>query len=75
MKIKCPQCGNLVTVNGLGRQKRNIPVKLICDTLRDSCTITLAAKTLNCSRGYIYDVLKQIGKSPKEFINNTHSLQ
>jgi hypothetical protein len=53
----------------LGRKPLNWNVNKVCDTLLATHSINLAAKELNCSRGYIYQVLKQAGKTPKEVMN------
>lgn len=66
--VKCPNCGEKVVVNGLGRKPLNISVKNICDMLRACRDIALAAKKLGCSRGYIYKALKTEGLSPRQVI-------
>ena len=68
MIIRCPNCGERVVLNGLGRRPLNLNVKNVCDALRDCHDIALAAERLGCSRGYIYKVLKKQGKSPRDFI-------
>jgi hypothetical protein len=76
MIIKCPNCGEAVPVNGLGRKPLNITVKNICDALRDSLTVTEAAKVMGgCSRAYIYKTLKAQGMSPKSFTKGGHSVK
>ena len=73
--ITCPHCGKKVVLaqrNGLGRKPLNIGVKDICDALRDSYTVTQAAKKLDCSRAYLYKTLKEQGKSPKTFTKGSH---
>ena len=52
----------------LGRRPLNHSVKNVSDTLLATHSIGLAAKELNCSRGYIYQVLKQAGTTPKEVL-------
>ncbi len=67
--ITCPHCGEEVPItNRLGRKPLNLNVKNVCDTLQDCRDITLAAERLGCSRGYIYKVLKEQGRSPRDFI-------
>jgi AraC-like DNA-binding protein len=67
--ITCPHCGGEVpVVNRLGRRPLNIGVKIIYDTLRQSCSVALAAEKLGCSRGYIYQELKKQGMTPKQVI-------
>lgn len=68
MKVQCPNCGERVVVNGLGRKPLNLSVKNVCDTIQDCRDIALAAERLGCSRGYIYKVLKEQGRSPRDFI-------
>ena len=53
----------------LGRKPLSHSVNKVCDTLLSTRSIGGAAKELNCSRGYIYQVLKQVGKTPKEVLN------
>jgi hypothetical protein len=53
----------------LGRKPLSHSVKNVSDTLLSTHSISLAAKELNCSRGYIYQVLKQAGKTPKEVLS------
>jgi transposase-like protein len=69
MKVECPRCGKEVTVNGLGRRRLNLGVKIILDTVKSTRSISETAKLLNCSRGHIYGVLKQSGMKAKEVIN------
>jgi hypothetical protein len=67
--ITCPHCGGDVPViNRLGRKPLNINVKNICDTLQTYHDITLTAKKLGCSRGYIYTTPKAAGLTPTDII-------
>ena len=69
--ITCPTCGTKVPIakmNRLGRKPLNISVNNIYDTLQACHNIALAAEKLGCSRGYIYKVLKEQGRSPRDFI-------
>lgn len=68
MKIQCPECGNSITVNGLGRKSLNIAVKNVYDAIQHNPSVTLAAAELGCSRAYIYKVLKAEGKTAKEIL-------
>lgn len=68
MIVQCPNCGKPVAVNGLGRKPLNIGVKNICDALRVSRSVTLAAEKLGCSRAYIYKMLKAQDLSPRQVI-------
>jgi hypothetical protein len=61
MIIQCPKCGEKVVVNGLGRRRLDIPVKNVYDALLTSGNVSAAARSLGCSRGYIYKVLKANG--------------
>jgi transposase-like protein len=69
MKVLCPYCGKSVVVHGLGRKAFSIPVTKVCDALRLRHNVLAAAKELDCSRGYIYKVLKQHGMTPKEVLS------
>ncbi len=66
MKKTCPQCGAVIEINGLGRKRLNHTVIFVYDTLKLYRTVTATAKQLNCSRGYIYKVLKENGLSVNE---------
>ena len=70
--VECPHCGKEVSIlktgKAAGRKPLNIDVTNICDTLRSHRDIALAAKSLHCSRGYIYGALKKCGTTPKEVI-------
>ncbi len=68
MKILCPHCGEIVVLNSFGRRPLNVGVKIVCDALRTHRSVTAAAKVLGLSRGYIYKVLKEQGRSPRDFI-------
>lgn len=61
--------GKSLPTRKLGRKPLNYNVKNVCDTLLSTHSIDLAAKELNCSRGYIYQVLKQRGMTPKGVLN------
>jgi len=61
MKIRCPNCGHSVVVNGLGRRPLNIPLKNVCEALRAHCSVVAAAQELGCSEAYIFKVLKANG--------------
>jgi len=66
--VICPKCQTQIPItHKIGRKPLNIGVKNICDALRDSYTVTQAAKKLDCSRAYLYKTLKEQGKSPKTF--------
>ena len=58
MIIPCPHCGKKVTVNGLGRKRLNIPLKIVCEALQAHQNIVAAARELGCSPAYIFGVLK-----------------
>jgi len=56
----------------LGRERLNHTVKIVCDALRQCHTVTATARKLNCSRAYIYKVLKANGMTPADF-NKKHA--
>ena len=68
MKVLCQHCGQLTNTNVTGRKPLNYSVKNVCDALLSCCSVSLAAQKLGCSRGYIYQVLKQRGTTPKEVL-------
>jgi hypothetical protein len=51
-----------------GRKPFNYSVKNVYDTLLSTRSISLAAKELNCSRAYIYQVLKEQRMTLKEVL-------
>jgi hypothetical protein len=61
MMIKCPHCGAMVPIKGIGRKPLDIPVNFVCDALHAHSTVAAAARALGCSRGYIYKTLKLAG--------------
>jgi hypothetical protein len=72
MIVQCPHCGKPVAVNGLGRKPLNIPLKNIYEALKTHRSVVTAAQELNCSPGYIFNVLKAYGLKLKDVIN-THA--
>ena len=70
MIVQCPNCGQSVVVNGLGRRPLNISLKNVCDALRAHHNVVAAAQELNCSQGYIFNVLKANGLKLKDIIAN-----
>jgi len=69
MIIQCPNCGEKVAVNGLGRKSLNIPLKNVYKCLRSHCSVAGAARELECSQGYIFKVLKANGLGLKDVFN------
>lgn len=70
MIIQCPNCGEKVVVNGLGRRRLDIPVKNVYDALIAKGSVSGAAKSLRCSRGYIYNTLKANGLKLKDMVTS-----
>ncbi len=68
MIIQCPYCSKSVVVNGLGRKPLNIPLKNVCECLAAYSSVALAAEKLNCSQGYIFNLLKANGLKAKDII-------
>lgn len=69
MKVTCPHCGGMVTVNGLGRRRLNIPFKNVCESLKAHRNVVAAATELGCSPAYIFGVLKANGLKLRDVIN------
>jgi len=69
--IQCPHCGGMVTVNGLGRRRLNIPLKNVCESLKAHRNVVAAANELGCSEAYIFGVLKANGLKLRDVINGT----
>jgi len=68
MIVQCPQCGQPVVVNGLGRKPLNIPLKNVLDSLQAHLDVTAAARELGCSPSYIFGILKKNGLKLNEVI-------
>jgi hypothetical protein len=68
MKVQCPHCGQTVTVGNFGRRPLTLSVTKVCDTLRLHRSVPSAARELQCSRAYIYKVLKADGLKPADVI-------
>ena len=66
MKVQCPNCGETVTVHGLGRKPLNIALKNVCESLRKHSSVGVAAEELKCSEAYIFKVLKVNGLTLKD---------
>jgi hypothetical protein len=68
MKVQCPNCGHSIVVNGLGRKRLNIPLKIVCESLQAHRSVAVVAQELNCSEGYIFGVLKANGLRLRDVI-------
>lgn len=66
MKILCPNCGETISVNGLGRPRLDIPLKNVCECLKERGSVKAAANELGCSPAYIFGVLKANGMKVKD---------
>jgi len=66
MLVKCQNCGQTLSVGGLGRKRLNHSVKNVCDALLKYCSVAETAKQLGCSRAYIYKILKTNGLKLKD---------
>ena len=71
MIVRCPNCGELVVVNGLGRKPLNIPLKNVCEALQVHRSVVGVANELGCSPAYIFGVLKVNGLKLKDVISAT----
>jgi len=70
MIIQCPNCGEKIVVNGLGRKPLNIPLKNVYEALRAHGSVAAAANELHCSQGYIFKVLKANGLRLKDMVTS-----
>lgn len=64
----CQRVG--IVLEPIGRKPSAITVTEVCDALHREKSIMLAAKSLGCSRGYIYKALNTVGKKPLAVINS-----
>jgi len=69
--VQCPNCGQPIVVNGLGRKAFDIPVIKVYEFLQLLRSVQAAASELGCSRVYIYKVLKANGLSPMDIIRRS----
>ena len=74
MIVQCPNCGNPVVVNGLGRKPLNIALKNVCESLGAHCNVAAAAQELGCSQGYIFKILKANELKLKDMLNNRRKI-
>ena len=51
MIIQCPNCGEKVVVNGLGRKPLNIPLKNVYECLKKYRSVAATANELGCKSG------------------------
>ena len=72
MLVQCPNCGQQVLVNGLGRKPLNIPFKNICEALQTYHSVAAAAKELNCSKAYIYKTIRGNAGEVEDLINGVN---
>lgn len=70
MKVQCPNCGEIVPVNGLGRKPKNIPLKNVCDAIQTHRSAAAAAQELGCSPAYIFGILKTNDLKVKDVLKN-----
>jgi len=55
-------------VKGLGRKPLNIPLKNVCECLRQYRSVERAAQELGCSKAYIFKILKANGLNLKDIL-------
>lgn len=67
--ITCPYCEGKIELCGFGRKPLDITVKNVYDALEKHGNVAAAAEELGCSRAYIYRILKQNGRSVKDFVD------
>ena len=68
MIVSCPNCGNPVVVNGLGRKKLNITLINIIECLQKYRNVKKTAQELKCSQAYIFNLLKKNGLRLKDVV-------
>ncbi len=66
--VKCPQCGEKITVKGIGRPRLEIAVNKVYDALQRHHSLVTAAKELKCSQAYIYKILKNEGQTVRNVL-------
>ena len=71
MKVKCPNCGEILVVKGIGRKPLNIPLKNVCESLRTRRSVLTAAQELGCSPAYIFGMLKTNGLKLKDVLKRS----
>jgi molybdenum-dependent DNA-binding transcriptional regulator ModE len=68
MKIICPNCGKVVTINKFGRHRLNLDGIKVLASLRTNGSVATTAKVYGVSRGSIRNYLKTIGVTVKEVL-------
>ena len=68
MKVKCPNCGNEILVNRLGRPRTNLDGIKVLASLQANGSVTLTAKEYGVSRGSIRNSLKALGLTTGEVV-------
>ena len=57
----------MTTVYGLGRRKLNSRVENVLNAWRSHYTVTAIAQDLGCSRGHVYDLLRDNKLTARQF--------
>jgi len=76
MKVICPNCGQEVMVNGIGRPKLNLDGIKVLTSLQANGSVTATAKEFHCSRASIRNAIKSIpkGKQNDTAIQNNEAI-
>lgn len=61
MEVTCPGCGQIISVNGLGRRKGKYPVQNVLNAYEELQKIGPVAERLNLSKGTVWRILKSEG--------------
>jgi AraC-like DNA-binding protein len=68
MKVTCPNCHRSFAIGGLGRKSLNLPVTIVCDSLKRTHSVSTTAELLGCSRALVYKILKRNGLKAKDIM-------
>ena len=66
MKVRCPNCGQEVIVNGIGRPRLNLDGVKVLTSLKANASVTATAKEFHCSRSSIRNAIKGISRDKEK---------
>jgi hypothetical protein len=75
MRVQCPNCGEMVEIDGLGRKPLDIPLTNILEALLEHGSVKDAAEELHCSEGYIFGALKANQLKLREIIERAGEIE
>lgn len=62
MEVTCKYCGEKITIPGVGRPRKEVPLEVIKSTLMRSASLAQAAASLSVSPAFIRQRLQTAGE-------------